>query len=107
MKTLVEFFKDRGVVFQQLERVDLKSFGIRKRIDFFKGVDTKNAYWAIFVIKRKSRILQKDAKELLALVQALPFEHAFKKRALLLQAPICSKAKAFLQKQGWLVDAFV
>ncbi len=107
MKELVEFLKDKGTIFQRLQRVDLKSLGIKKRIGFFKGIDVEGAYWAIALIKRKSRIVQKDAKELEALVQNLPFEHAFKKKALLLQAPICSKAKALLEKEGWLVYDFM
>ncbi len=107
MKALVEYFKDKGIIFRKLEKVDLKKLGVKKRMSFFKGVDTKGNYWAIFLIQRKSRILQKDAKDLQALLQSLPFDHAFKKKVLLLQAPICSKAKALLEEEGWLVDAFV
>lgn len=107
MKALVEYFKDRGVLFQKLEKIDLKSLGVKKRIELFKGVDTRGYYWAIIIIKRKSRILQKDAHELKLLLHKLPFEHTFKKKALLLQAPICSKAKDLLKQEGWLVDAFV
>ena len=107
MKELVEYFKAKGVLFKELYPVDLKSYKIKKRWQVFVGVDQKNRYWLIVRIERKSRFLRKDAQEVLSLQERLEqiLGHGFKKRHLILKAPLCSRAEEFLKEAGWSVDA--
>ncbi len=107
MKRLVEYFKAQGVLFETLEPLDIKAFGIKKRWRFFEGVDLKKNYWLIVEIERKSRFLHKDAKELDEIAQRVEnnIGHLFRRRFLYLRAPLCSKAKGYLQDVGWRVDA--
>ncbi len=107
MKEVVDHFCQKGIVFAKLQKLDPKALGIRMRIELFWGVDTQRSYTIILRVKRKSRILQKDAKMYDALVKALPFEHAFRNKYLLYDAPLCVRAKEYLRAQGWRVDALV
>ncbi|NPA63941.1 MAG: hypothetical protein GXO16_03095 [Epsilonproteobacteria bacterium] len=105
----MEYFRSKGVLFRELRSLDLRSFGIKKRWSVYVGVDEKMRYWLIVQIQRKSRFLQKDARELLSVEEELKerLDHGFKKRALLLRGPLCSKARKVLEEQGWSVDAAV
>ncbi|BAF70280.1 hypothetical protein [Nitratiruptor sp. SB155-2] len=106
MKKLVEKLKNREL-FQQLRQVDLVSLGIKKRWELFEGVNEKKEYILVLRIARKSRFLVKDAQELesVSALVAKELGHNFKKRYLLLQAPLCSKAAEYLKKRGWKIDA--
>ncbi len=109
MKELVEFFKKRGVLFRSLEPLDPKAFGIKKRLKLYRGVDLNGSFVLVVTIERKSRVLQKEAEGLESLAKEIEakLSHRFKRRYLLLQAPICSKAKRWLQENGWRVYALV
>ena len=109
MKELVEYFKKKGLIFRELKALDPGRLGIKKRWKIYEGVDTKNRYVLIVEIERKSRFLRKDAQSLLEVQELLEksLGHGFKKRYLLLKAPLCSKAKELLQSAGWSVDAAV
>ena len=109
MKELVEFFKKRGVLFRTLEALDPKALGIKKRLELFEGVNLEGAFVLVMKIARKSRLLQKDAQQLELLAKEIESKlaHRFKYRYLIIQAPICSKAKRWLEENGWRVYAFV
>lgn len=107
MKSIVEFFAAKRMLFKELKKIQKEKFGIKKRIDIYEGVDTRNFYVLVIVLKRKSRVLVKDAKELEEIVQILSKEHTFKKKFLLIGVPLCSKAKAYLESVGWKIYDFV
>lgn len=105
--SIEKYLKNKNIVLKDLEHINFRSFEIKKRIEFFRGIDTQDRGWVIVVIDRKSRILQKDVKALRGLLQELPLDLSYEKKIFLLKAPICSKAKDLLKQEGWLVDAFV
>ena len=107
MKEIVEFFSRKNILFKKLEKIDIKKFGIKKHMVLYSGIDMKNHYSAVVQIKRKSRFVTKDAKELEDIVTTLPFEYSFKRKYLLINTPICSKAKEYLVERGWSIYAFV
>ncbi len=107
MKSIVEFFAAKKVLFKELQKIQKENFGIKKRIDIYEGVDTKNFYILVVVLKRKSRVLVKDAMQLEEIVQTLSKERTFKKKFLLVGAPLCSKAKTYLESVGWKIYDFV
>ena len=107
MKELVELLKKRGLLLRELRRVDNKELGIRKRVEIYEGLDTSNRYILIVKVGKKSRFLKKDAEGLLRikeLVQSV-LSHGFKRYVAVLEGPVCSKAKEFLQQEGWSVYA--
>ena len=78
----------------ECEPLDPKRYGIRKRLEM-----AKTAERCIFFIERKSRFVHKDAKELIAIANQV----CQKSAVLLLNAPLCSKARDLLEKEGWNV----
>jgi len=77
------------------EPVDPKSIGIRKRIVLCR----RGEEW-IVAIERKSRLLQKDAQELVAALGR-------KRVNIYIKAPLCSKAKRVFEEAGWSVHALL
>ena len=107
MKEIIDLLRKEGLVFEQLHPLEPAKFGIRKRIELYEGVDLKKRFVLVVFLERKSRFLQKDAEALEEIVAVLEsaLGHAFAKKVLLIKAPLCSKAKEFLQKRGFRVIA--
>jgi len=105
MKELVEFLQQHNLVFKSLKEVTPKELGSRKRVQIFVGVDLKGFYADVMVLEKKSRVLRKEAQELMALHEKLEqyVGSAIKKRYIIIKAPLCSKAKALLEESGWRV----
>ncbi|MBD3792883.1 MAG: hypothetical protein IE889_01815 [Campylobacterales bacterium] len=105
MKEIVDKLQEHKLLFKSLRPISVKELGSRKKIDLYLGVDTKKYYACIIHIVKKSRILQKEAQELMAFHKALEAhnESVIKKKYIYIQAPLCSKAKALLEENGWVV----
>lgn len=80
--------------------IDPKIFGLHSstRIEQ-RG---KDAY--AIVIRRNSRIIMKDGKNLLAKAEKIRTEYPQAKVSVLTTAPVCSKTRAFLEENGVSVD---
>ncbi len=105
MKDIVERLQEEKLIFKSLQTIDLKEFGSRKKIDLYLGVDLKKYYACIIHISKKSRILQKEAGELMAFHKKLEEynDSVIKKKFIYIQAPLCSKAKERFKEEGWRV----
>ncbi len=105
MKELVEFLQQHGLVFKSLKEVPPKELGSRKKVQIFVGVDLKGFYADVMVFEKKSRVLRKEAQELMALHEKLEqyVGSAIKKKYIVIKASLCSKAKALLEEHGWKV----
>jgi len=105
MKEIVERLQASNLVFKSLKPIDLKALGSRKKIDLYLGVDLKKYYACIIHVSKKSRILQKEAEILMAFHPQLEAynESTIKRKYIYIQAPLCSKAKALFEENGWRV----
>ncbi len=105
MKALVNLLLKNDYIYQSLNEIDKKTLGSRKKIDIYEGVDTKSYYAAIFVLVQKSRFLRKNADDLEALLEKLKIvqDHNYKKKLLIYQMPLCSKAKEQMKQDGWIL----
>jgi len=105
MKEIVEKLQEKKLLFKSLKEIDIKEFGSRKKIDLYLGVDLKKYYCCIIHISKKSRILKKEAEQLMEFHKKLEKynDSKIKKRYIYIEAPLCSKAKALLESKGWLV----
>jgi len=105
MRDLVDRLQQSGIVFKSLKPIDLKALGSRKKIDLYLGVDLAGYYACIIHVVKKSRILQKEARELMAFHHKLEAynESAINHKFIYLQAPLCSKAKTLFEANGWQV----
>jgi hypothetical protein len=106
MKQVVERCREREMIFRSLKPIEPKRLGSRKRIQIFLGVDMKKYYHVVIFIEKKSRILRKEAEELMGFhhkVEQL-IESKIKYKCILIHAPLCSKAKQLLEENGWKVE---
>ncbi len=105
MRNTVEIFKNKNILFKELNRVVLRDFGIKKRYEVFEGVDIDNRYHLIFKVERKSRFLSKNADDLIYIYQEISNkkEHGFRSVYVLFLTPFCSKAKNILMSNGFKV----
>ena len=110
MKLLVNLLLKKNYLYRSLKEIDKKTFGSRKKIDIYEGVDTNSYYAAIFILVQKSRFLRKNADDLEMLLEKLKVvqDHNYKKKLLIYQMPLCGKAKEQMKQDGWvLINASV
>jgi len=105
MKDIVDKLQFEELLFKSLKPISVKELGSRKKIDIYLGVDLKKYYCCIIHINKKSRILQKEAKELIGFHKKLEEynDSIIKKKYIYIQSPLCSKAKALFEEEGWIV----
>ena len=105
MKEIVEYLKDKNIICKTLKEVSPKELGSRKKIQLYIGVNLKGYYCSLITIEKKSRVLRKEAAELMALHKKLEAYQDTKilTRYIRIKAPLCSLAKAMLLENGWKV----
>ena len=105
MKEMVEYLQKKNLVFKSLKEITPKELGSRKKISLYLGVDLKGYYAVVMEIEKKSRILRKEAQDLMTLHEKLEkyIDSKISKKYMLIKAPLCSKAKALLEEHGWKV----
>ncbi|WP_201353576.1 hypothetical protein [Hydrogenimonas urashimensis] len=92
-----------GYLFKRFEPFSLRTIGSRKRIGVYHGVDLQNRYTLVFVVDKKSRVLRKEVREWFEIKTKIEHHYGYRilQNIVLLHAPICSKAKALLESEGW------
>lgn len=105
MKEIVEKMNTKNVVCKSLHVILPKEIGSRKKIEIYVGVNLKEFYCLVLKLKKKSRVLQKEAKELMLLHEKIESykETKILKKYIWIDAPLCSKAKALLEEDAWKV----
>lgn len=105
MKELTEFYRKKEILFKDIEKIEPKQLGSRKKIDIYCSTSVNSEFYAIFIIDAKSRFLRKNADDLMMMCENLSSYkgHNFKKKELLISSPLCSKAKKYLQENKWSV----
>ena len=105
MKKIVEYLQEKQLIFKSLKSITPKELGSRKKIELYLGVDLKEYYAVVMLVEKKSRVLRKEAEELMLLHEKLEkyIDSSIKKKYMIIKAPLCSKAKAMLEENGWKV----
>jgi len=105
MKVLVENLRENGRIYKKLEEIQPKELKIRNKVKLYAALDLNRYYNAIIVVSQKSRLLMKDLAKFEEIVQkmALYRDHQFKGKVLILDAPMCSKAKTAFLKAKWKI----
>ena len=91
--------------YTQIKTIDIKDLGIRKKIDIFIAEDLNNNKHVIFYITQKSRFLQKDVTKIEE-IKTIVLDNVKDKiimKTIIIESPLCSKAKAKLEQLDWLV----
>ncbi len=105
LKPIVERLRKKSHIYKKLNEVAPKVLGVRNRIRLFCAVDMKSYYSAIFVVAQKSRVLVKDIEKFEIILQKLELyrDHSFKHKLIIIDAPLCARAKDTLKALGWRV----
>ena len=105
LKELTKYYTNKDILFKEIEKIEPKALGSRKKIEIYTATSVDSKYYAIFKFDAKSRFLRKNADELIILCEKLASlkEHNFKKKELIITSPLCSKAKKYLQENDWSV----
>ncbi|PHR58943.1 MAG: hypothetical protein COA44_02010 [Arcobacter sp.] len=105
MKILVEQLRTNGRIYKKLEEIQAKDLKIRNKVRLYAALDLNRYYNAIIMVSQKSRLLMKDLVKFEEIVQkmALYRDHQFKGKVLILDAPMCSKAKTAFIKAKWKI----
>jgi len=105
MKEIVEYLQHKNIIFKSLKEITPKELGSRKKITLYLGVDLKGYYALVMQIEKKSRILRKEAGELMALHEKLEqyIDSKITKKYIIIKAPLCSHAKKMLEENNWKV----
>ena len=105
MKEIVEYLHSKNLIFKSLKEISPKELGSRKKISLYLGVNLKEYYALVMSIEKKSRILRKEANQLMELHEKLEkyIDSKITKKYIIIKAPLCSKAKALLEEHGWKV----
>ncbi|HEY9189519.1 MAG TPA: hypothetical protein VIM88_01505 [Sulfurovum sp.] len=106
MKALVEYLNHKNIIFRSLKEIMPKALGSRKKVSIHLGVELKENYYAVVMeVAKKSRVLRKEASELMLLHEKLE-QHIgsrITKKYIIIRAPLCSQAKTMLEEEGWKV----
>ena len=106
MQMVVDSFRQKGKIYKKMQEISPKEIGIRNKIKMFKATDTSNKLWAIFAVSQKSRLLMKDVHKFEEIYTKLSLfcEANFTHKAIFIDAPLCSKAKAAFIEAGWKIQ---
>jgi len=105
MKKILEYFQQKNIIFKSFKEIPPQKLGSRKKIRIYVGVDLKGYYTNVMYLEKKSRVLRKEAEELMILHEKLEkyIDSVIKKKYMIINASLCSKAKAILEEHGWKV----
>ena len=105
MKDIIHLLQTKELIFKSLKPIDIKEFNSRKKISIYLGVDLQRYYACIIHINKKSKILSKEALELMEFHKKLEIlnDSKINKKYIYIQAPLCSKAKKLFVEQKWKV----
>lgn len=105
MKEIVDYLQTKNIIFKSLKEILPKELGSRKKVSLYIGVDLKGYYALVMDLEKKSRVLRKEAEELMLLHEKVEqyIDSKVSKKYIIIKAPLCSKAKALLEERGWKV----
>jgi hypothetical protein len=105
MKKIIDYLQQKNIIFKSFKIITPKELGSRKKIQLYIGVDLKGYYAVVMKVEKKSRILRKEIGELMLLDEKIKkyIDSSIKKKYIIIKAPLCSKAKALLEENGWKV----
>jgi hypothetical protein len=103
MKEVLTPLQSEGLLFRRFEPFSLKEIGSRKRMRVYHGVDMAGRYTLVFSVKKKSPVLEKEAREWLALKRRIEVYYGYPilQVVAMIAAPMCFKAQTLLRSEGW------
>ncbi len=105
MKALIDQLQSKGKLYKQLTEIQPRELHVRNKIRIFSAIDTNGYHTALFMVSQKSRLLMKDVVKFEEIYQKLVTYsgHNYKYRILIIDAPLCSKAKKAFGDLKWKI----
>ena len=105
MKALIDQLQSKGKLYKQLIEIQPKELNVRNKIRIFSAIDMNAYHTALFMVSQKSRLLMKDVAKFEEIYQKLVTYsgHNYKYRILIIDAPLCSKAKKAFGDAKWKI----
>jgi hypothetical protein len=105
MNDLTNLLLKKVGIYREFESIDLKQVNINKRIDFYRGINLKYHYHAIFVNQNQTPLSNKGVDELNIIFNLLKdfLEHEFKKKILILKVKVSKKVEEKLKLYKWRI----
>ena len=93
-------------VFHNIQTLNPKDLGIRKKLDIYIDTNSKNEKTLILYITQKSRFLQKDADKIEEIYKIVCnyIDSLLLLKVIFIESPLCSKAKLKLEQEEWRVS---
>jgi len=90
---------------KDIQQLNPKEFGIRKKIDIFLAKNNNNELSLVLHVVQKSRFLQRDVDKIEEISHIIEVHEkkVFLKKYILIEAPLCSKAKVKFETLAWSV----
>ncbi|MBD3795398.1 MAG: hypothetical protein IE878_00900 [Epsilonproteobacteria bacterium] len=105
MKEVLDFVVSKKLTFRSFKPIDTKQLGSTKKVKCYFGTNLERYFIFLIHVKRKMRVLRKDTHDFIELHTQMELlnDSKIKYKYLLIEAPLCSKAKKFLEENGWVV----
>jgi hypothetical protein len=97
-----ETFSKKKLPYKTMHEVLPSAIGVRKKVRLFHTLHN-SALCAIVALSQKSRVLLKDVDVLESIVEKMAVNSGceYDEKLLLIEAPLCSKARKALEEEGW------
>ena len=105
MRALIDQLQAKGKIYKKLVEVQPKELKVRNKIRIFSATDVNGYFTTIFMVSQKSRLLMKDVAKFEEIYQKLVTYsgHNYKYKILIIDAPLCSKAKKAYGQAKWKI----
>ena len=105
MRALINQLQAKGKIYKKLVEIQPKELKVRNKIRIFSATDINSYYTTIFMVSQKSRLLMKDVIKFEEIYQKLVTYsgHNYKYKILIIDAPLCSKAKKAFGEAKWKI----
>ena len=110
MQKIVSQLQSKKLIYKKLEEIQPSTLNIRNKIRIFHTLDLSSRYGILFVVSQKSRIMQKNVAIFESIVEKVKIyvDHNVINKVIIIDAPLCSKAKALFKENRWkVIDATV
>lgn len=106
MQSVVDLLRKKGKIYKKMQEIQPKDLGVRNRIKIYKATDIAGYFYSIFVVSQKSKLLMKDVYKFEEIYTKLTIfcGHNFKYKIIVIDAPLCNKAKDALLELGWKIQ---
>jgi hypothetical protein len=105
LNKLINLLLKKSGIYREFEPIKLKEIGINSKIIFYRCINLKYHYHAIFVIQNKTPLSMKKIDELNIIYSSLVtyLDHEFKKKILVLSVQVSKKVQDRLKIEKWRV----